>query len=453
MQTSGHPPSSADRQVHVQLVRDGGGHPKGFSLTLGTETIHLDPGKSWIKVDVFKWVTRGLIEAPQSFHVTGSGEVDINGEHIRPQDPDSAHRLEQEINKHHPAVSPTRLASPKLTAPGPTAPGGAGQGGRVQFRVHLDMMSHLVVEARRGQERVETGLRGIQSLIQHGLMIKPGVLHVDPLQRAVEIDGHRFECNAAGARELEHALNQGYAPRMEEHKDQLIEVHDNSASPTGFDLGFPGLQAGTRIRVEGHLSQERLEILTDTHRCELLRPGVVLKISPPRLLFRRRRTDGGEEGIPELPDLDYMRCTAEQLQTALNHPIIRRRADGVDTLASAATPVAKILKLHLVKHPQNRLVLWLECHTDQPPHIEGKAFTHHNIADLQHRGVFRERVDVSLSLDNQRLSVLDQATGEEQHLNVSISSPDQEIEAANRLLNGALPGFPLIEESGTPVPA
>jgi hypothetical protein len=435
------------------LVRDGGGHPKGFSLTLGTETIHLDAGKPWLKLDAYKWVMRGLIEAPQSFHVSAAGEVDVNGEHIRPQDADAVARLEQELNKHPSLVPQAKPAPVKPQAPGASAAGSPGAAGRVQFRVHLDAMGHFALEARRGQERVETGLRGIASLIQHGLMTKPGALHVDPLQRAVEIDGRRFECTAAGARELEEALNGHYAPRLEEHKDQLIEVRDNSASPTGFDLAFPGVQAGIRLRVEGHLSQEKLDLLTDTHKCELLRPGVVLRISAPRLLFRRRKTDGGEESFAELPDLDYMRCTAEQLQTALNHPVIRRRPGGCDPLASKDASPPRILKFRLVRHPQNRLVLWMECHTEQPSHVEGKAFTHHNIADLQHRSVFRAGIDVSLSLDNQLLSVLDQATRAEQHLRVSITSTDAELDAASRLLTDALPGFPSAAASATPGPA
>ena len=59
------------------LVRDAEGEGVRYTLTLGGETITLEPGRAWIQADAFKWVTRGLLEEPQSYHVTPDGTVEI----------------------------------------------------------------------------------------------------------------------------------------------------------------------------------------------------------------------------------------------------------------------------------------------------------------------------------------------------------------------------------------
>src|SRR5437667_96553 len=86
--------------------------------------------------------------------------------------------------------------------------------GKVRFKVRLDRLGHLMVECLRGAERVETGLRGLSMLVQNGLMLKPGSVHLDPLQRGIQLDGMRFESSEAGARQLEEALNSKYAPTL-----------------------------------------------------------------------------------------------------------------------------------------------------------------------------------------------------------------------------------------------
>src|SRR6266498_2722105 len=110
--------STAQRpRVKVAKHNDAEGNAKGFTLSLGGETVTLDPGKPWVHVDRYKWVTRGLIEAPQSFHVLPDGTVEVNGEKIRLSDPEGVVKLEFEINKHHtsvvshksPSVSPTTV--------------------------------------------------------------------------------------------------------------------------------------------------------------------------------------------------------------------------------------------------------------------------------------------------------------------------------------------------------
>src|SRR5881409_2608900 len=110
--------STAQRpRVKADKHKDAEGNAKIFTLSLGGEPVTLDPGKPWVHVDRYKWVTRGLIEAPQSFHVLPDGTVEVNGEKIRLSDPEGVVKLEFEINKHHtsvvshksPPVSPTTV--------------------------------------------------------------------------------------------------------------------------------------------------------------------------------------------------------------------------------------------------------------------------------------------------------------------------------------------------------
>src|SRR5439155_3691126 len=154
--------------------------------------------------------------------------------------------------------------------------------------------------------------------------LKPDSLHLDPLQRGIEIDGARFESSEAGARQLQETLNARYAPTLNAGQEGAVEFRENPASPTGFDIHFVTFRVGARFDVKGHLNQEQLEILQNPAKCDLLQHGVVLRLSPPHLLVRRKRSDGGEARIPEMPDIDYLRVTCWQLEQFFNYPLIRR---------------------------------------------------------------------------------------------------------------------------------
>jgi hypothetical protein len=93
--------AEAERKVRVGLIKDADGKPTRYTLSLGDETVTLDPGRAWIQADAYKWVTRGLLEEPQSYHVQPDGTVEINGERIELGNPAGAARLEHEINKRH----------------------------------------------------------------------------------------------------------------------------------------------------------------------------------------------------------------------------------------------------------------------------------------------------------------------------------------------------------------
>ncbi|MEK7674200.1 MAG: hypothetical protein AAB676_00010 [Verrucomicrobiota bacterium] len=427
------------RKIKADVQRDPDGNARAFTLSLGEEKVTLEPDRAWSQVDIHKWVTRGLIEAPQSFHVLHDGSVGINGEKIHPGDPEGSAKLEHEINKRHaltlahkaPASPAARLAATPAAAPRPS---------KVLFKVRLDHQSHLMVECLRGAERAETGLRGLPTLIQNGLMLKPANLHVDPLQRGVEIDGVRFECSQTGAERLQEALNARYAPSLKSEDEIAIEIRENAAAATGFDIHFVTIRAGARFEVKGHLSQDHLETLCDPAKCDLLQPGIVLKLSPPFLLIRRRRSDGGEEHVPELQDVHYRHVTAQQLQQILNHPLLRRGGDGsaqAKATAAEAQP-AEILELRVTRNPLNKMLLWLECVTTKGGPPEGKALSHHNVAGLQHAGVFLPHLDVTLSLDNKTLGILNQETKQEETFRIDQQSSDEDLAQAGRMLTAAL---------------
>ncbi|MBL9137288.1 MAG: hypothetical protein JNK85_15555 [Verrucomicrobiales bacterium] len=322
-------------RVVASVDPDLNGNPHRFSLSLGSESTRLEPGHTWIQLDHFKWVTRGIIEPPQSFAVHPDGTVDLNGESFHPADPAAASALEEQINRRHTAQpSPQKNASKTSTATRPAAH-------RVEFQVRLDPLGHFLITARRGSEQVETGARGLQHLITDGWMLRPSRLHLDPLQRYLEFDEARFECSAEGAAQFAELLNQRFAPAIGASSNAAIEIRENSAAATGFDIHFWILRAGTRFEIKGHLGQDKLDILQDHDRCDLLNPRVILRISPPYLYLRRRRPDGGEESIPGLPDIKYRSVTAAELQRILNHPLVRR--DGVLTESAAATAPTQIV--------------------------------------------------------------------------------------------------------------
>ena len=433
------------KTLRVGKLCDPDGKARVFTLTLMGETASLNPGMPWIKLDTHKWVTRGLMEAPPSFRVLANGAVEINGEKIALDDPEGIGKLEEVMNKRHEIVLPPK--------PEPVAHGGHPDSGsaarpgtsKVRFKVVLDGVGHLLIECYRGAERIETGLRGLPILVQNGLMLKPQTIHVDPLMRAVEIDETRFECCEAGARLLQEVLNSRYAPDLKSDEGIAIEIKDNPASATGFDIRFFTVHSGLRIETKGHLSQDKLDILQDSARSGLLHPGIVLRLTPPNLAFRRRRSDGSEERLPDFPDVPYRRTTSLQLQQLFNHPAICRAA----AKSAAAPPTApketppEIIELRLSRNPQSAQSLWLEMVAATGDPLEGRAFTHHNVAELQHHQVFQPILNVSLSLDNRTLTIHNQETKQAETITFDDLGGDANLTKASRLLTSALRPVPV----------
>jgi hypothetical protein len=427
-----------------------------FTLGLDKEVVVLEPGKTWTQLDHYKWVVRGIIEPPQSLNIFQDGSIEINTEKISIADPTGPAKLENQINKHHvPTVAqkpgPARAASqPVVARMLPAKP---------RFRVKLDHWGHMVIEWGEGVDREETGLRGLPTLVANGLIRKPGTFHVDPLQRGLEIDGVNYDCSEAGAKRLEAALNTRYAAPRRIDKAVAVEIKENHAASTGFDIHFTIHRAGVPLEIKGHLSQENLDTLQDPAKCDLLRPDIHLLLTPPNLLFRRRRPDMGEEKIPELPDVNILRCTAAQLQEALNHPAIRRGAGAAAAAAVLRTgPDSNaIVELRVVRNTTDKALLWLECVT-ATGEIQGpKAFTHHNVSDLQQHGLFRPELDMHLSLDHRRLSIQNRQTKQEETITLDTRSPDEDLREAGRMLTKALkpaePRSGVVREPVEAVPA
>ncbi|MCX8108312.1 MAG: hypothetical protein N3G20_05855, partial [Verrucomicrobiae bacterium] len=425
--------SPSDRKVKVSIERDSEGKPRRFVLAIGRESVRAEPGNTWLQTDHFKWVTRGLMEAPQSFRVFSDGTVEINGEKIRLTDPDACERFEYELNKKFTsAITEHKPVQPRQTATATQPPPD-----KVIFTVRLDHLGHLAVECRKGEEKIETGLRGLTGLVENGLMLRPKSIHVHPLQQWVEIDGVRYECTAEGARALQEALNAHYAPKISS-QHAAIEIRENPAAATGFDIRFFVTRAGARFEIKGHLCQEHLDLLQDQSRCDLLKPGIVVKLAPPYLIIRRKRPDGGEEPIPELPDVQYRRITAAQLEQILNHPLIRRGGAVSSAEPETQGKAPEFASIRITRNAASRPFLCLECVPAHGGNPVTRALTHQNVHDLQHAGVFLPHLEVSLSLDNRTLKILNKETGQEERFQVNTDSSDEELERASRALSLAL---------------
>lgn len=430
--------SSQDKQIRASTRPRGDKGERVFALSLDKESITLDPGTTWAHADRYKWVVRGLIEEPQMLHVFPDGSLEINSEKIHITDPAATAKLEHQINKRHPPVG-SHAATPASPLAVKAASTLAADLRR--FRVKLDHFGHLMIEWGHGTDREETGLRGVASLITNGRIRKPEHYRVDPMQRSIEIDGVTYECNEAGARKLEAALNSYYAPRAEERQAAAIEVKENLAASTGFDLRFRITHAGVTHDIKGHLTQELLDQLQDPAKSDLIQPGIHLLLSPPNLLIRRRRPDMGEDKIPELPDVNLLKLTSVQLQQIFNHPLIRR---GDGSAAAPAQPAATgqseaIVELRVIRNPEDKKFLWVECVTNLGQTLAPRALTHHNIADLQNSGCFLPHLRVGLSLNHQRLSIHDLQTHKEESITLEpVNNPAEVLGEASRMLTQAL---------------
>ncbi len=324
--------------IRVTVEPGSNAHPLLFTASHGTERCLFEPGRSWIQTDHHKWVTRGLIEGPQSFAVHPDGTVEFNGESFHPDHPDAAHALEERLNRRHTPPTATHTFTHLPTTP--SRPAQPASSTSPRFRVHLDHLGHILVQARRGNDQTETGLRGLAHLATEGWMRQPRTLHVDPLQRFLELDGQRFGNDSEGARSLEDFLNRHFIPDAAPPSSQAIEIRENPAASTGFDIRFSILRAGSRIEVKGHLSQDKLDLLQDHDHCGLLRPDILLRISPPFLYVRQRRHDGSETRIASIDDIKYRAVSAADLERILNHPSLRSPSTLAALQPTDPTPTA-----------------------------------------------------------------------------------------------------------------
>jgi hypothetical protein len=438
LQSSIAPAAEDEPQLIAKVHRDPFGKALYFTLIRGNESITLEPGSTWAQTDQFKWVMRGCLEEPHSYHVQPDGTVEMNGRRIRLLEPKAEEKLLAEITRRQaPTLSPSTAAR-STGGPGGNASGPTGTV-RVRFKVRLDRLGHLMIDCVHGTEHLETSLRGLQGLVHNGFMLPPKSLHIEPLQKHIEIDGAVFEADEGGARRLEETLNERYAAVLSAEREGAIEVKENEAAATGFDIHFSFVRAGARFDVRGHLDQERLELLNDPQHCDLLNPGIVIRLSPPLLVVRKRQPDGGEHPLPQFPDLEYHRTTANHLQRLFNHPLIRRSSPTSSKGAAVigeGTP--ELVEIRVVRHEAQKSMLWLDCIPAEGEAPICRAFTHHNVADLQYSGAFLLQYDVALSLDNGELSVLNTENKQVERIVLDAFSTDADLEKASRMLTRVL---------------
>jgi hypothetical protein len=344
-----------------------------FTMTLGAETIELLPFRNWGQLDIYKWGVRGKLPGTPAGLEVSLDHVKLAGELVSPKDPDGGARLER-IFEEWLAVERTtlELAGRKLHAkPAPLTQGPSTKRGPqpLHFHVEVDKSRQVHVECFQGSERVASiGLTpaGFNSLMNQGLLRKPGRLKVGALHDWVELDGTlcSFEKERNDAGKLEHLLNQQYIPATTLGQGKDIVIFANAASSTGFDIQFPVTVGGVIETRRRHLSEESLELLQDPVKCGLLQPGLQMKLTRPCVVLKQKTPDGGErylekspaslvtviddDGAKKVIDLsqpvNYMRLSAVELTAVFNHPAINRHSKHKSVEAVAEPESAKSFK-------------------------------------------------------------------------------------------------------------
>src|SRR5262245_9609296 len=131
---------------------------------------------------------------------------------------------------------------------------------------------------------------GVNSLIAQGLMRKPRTWRVGALRDWVELEGvvFNFRKDPNELTRLEQVLNEQYLPGAEPGSPPDVMVLPNPASPSGFDIQFPAIVGGLAETRRHHLDVEVLELLSDRRRCRVLRKGIIVKLTPPNLIFKKQ---------------------------------------------------------------------------------------------------------------------------------------------------------------------
>ena len=173
--------------------------------------------------------------------------------------------------------------------------------------MEVDKEGQVHIHCLQGKETLATiglNLPGFNSLINQGLMHKPHALQVGALHDWVELDGEffSFEKGNNDAGKLEKALNDRYLSTAALGQGKEVVVFTNAASPTGFDIQFAARVGGVIDHRRRPLNEESLGLLQAPEKCGLLPKDLVIKLSPPSLIFKRKTPDGGERYLDEGPE-------------------------------------------------------------------------------------------------------------------------------------------------------
>jgi hypothetical protein len=348
------PGQQSEITIGTTVVASGDGKAaEVFTMTLGGETIELLPLRNWSQLDVYKWRARGKVPGtPAGLEITFD-HIKVASEVVSTKDPDGAAKLQKLLNewlafarrtaelaqqKSHP--SPAPIEHEASVRPADLLP---------HFRVELDKEGQMHINCLHGNQTLATiglNLPGLNSLINQGLMHKPRSLQVGALHDWVQLDGEffSFEKGNNDASKLEQALNDRYRSTAALGGGKEVVVFANAASPTGFDIQFVAKVGGVTNQRRRPLNEESLGLLQTPDRCGLLPKALVIKLSPPNLIFKLKTPDGGERYLDEGPEntvtvvgdegevrfidlsqpVNYARLTAMDLTAVFNHPAINQ---------------------------------------------------------------------------------------------------------------------------------
>jgi hypothetical protein len=349
------PPQSVPRDAMTigrTVVLTGNGKEAGiFTMTVGGETIDLLPLRNWSQLDVYKWGPRGKLPGtPAGLEITFD-RVKVAGETVLTNDPEGAAKLQRLLNEWLALERGTFELSQKRVQPRPTSIDQEApqrlENLIPRFQVEVDKKGQVHVNCLLGKETLATiGLNqpGFNSLINQGLMHKPHSLKVGALHDWVELDGElcSFEKGNNDASKLEKALNGRYLSTAALGQGKDVVVFPNAASSTGFDIQFVAKVGGTAGRQRRPLDEEALVVLQDPDKCGLLPKDLVIKLSRPNLIFKRKTPDGGERYLNQRPEntitvigdegeltiidlskpVNYLHLSAVELTAVFNHPAI-----------------------------------------------------------------------------------------------------------------------------------
>jgi len=353
-QTQAQPLSALRDAITIgktMMLSESGREAGMFTMTLGGETIDMLPLRNWGQLDVYKWGPRGKLPGtPAGLEITFD-HVKVAGETVLTNDPHGATKLQRLLNEWLALEKGTfelaqKRSQPKRTSVGPeTAQRPANL--IPHYQVEMDKKGQVHINCLLGKETLATiglNLLGFNSLINQGLMHKPHSIKVGALHDWVELDGElcSFENGKNDTIKLEKALNDRYLSTAALGQGKDVIVFPNAASSTGFDIQFAAKVGGTADRHRRPLDEETLVLLQDPDKCGLLPKDLVIKLSRPNLIFKRKTPDGGERYLNQRPEnsinvlgddgdltiidlskpVNYLHLSAVELTAVFNHPAI-----------------------------------------------------------------------------------------------------------------------------------
>ena len=348
-----------------RVLTDRGEEAEVFTMTLDGETIDLLPLRNWSQLDVYKWRARGKLPGtPAGLEITFD-HVKITGEAVLIKDPGGPAKLQKLLNEwlvlQMRSFELARQKAQAKPAPMEQKPPVGPESLIPRFRVELDKEGHVHIHCVQGKETLATiglNLPGFVSLFHEGLMHKPHALKVGALHDWVELDGEifSFEKGNNDAARLEAALNNRYLSAASLGLGKEVVVFTNAASSTGFDIQFAAKVGGVTDIRRRPLNEETLELLQSPEKCGLVPKDLVIKLSRPNFIFKRKTADGGERYLEEGPasvvtvigdegevtvidltkPVNYLRYTAVELTAMFNHRTINQRGQAASGPAQAS---------------------------------------------------------------------------------------------------------------------